>query len=115
MERNIFAEVDIADEADVGILHHLVIGAGDIFRRLVIGRDPGADQPVRRRQLVENVDARIRRLLDEIAGRIHSRRPRSDNTYFKSCRHTPPFRPLVLCLLQRGLPPPASCTAPRRI
>ena len=80
VERDIRGQADIADEADIVILHHLVIGAGDGLGGLVVRGDPGADQPVGRRQFIENIYDTVGVFLDDGACGIHPCRPRTDDT-----------------------------------
>ena len=56
LERHVLPELDVAEEAEPGVRGRLVEGGRDVLDLLVVGRDAEADQPVRRRQAVEQVD-----------------------------------------------------------
>ena len=56
VERDVVAEVHVAEEADVAAVEHLAQGRDDALDPRVVGRDAVADQAVRRGEVVEQVD-----------------------------------------------------------
>ena len=54
---DVLADLDIEVEPEVAMTSDPVEELGDSFGVLVIGRDPGAHQPVGRGQLLKDVDA----------------------------------------------------------
>ena len=55
-DRDVAADRDIADEVDARAFGDLVVALADGLQRLVVGRDAEADQAVRDRIAVEDVD-----------------------------------------------------------
>ena len=78
--RDVLAEVDAAVEAEPRVGRDLVEGRGDGLDLLVVGRDPGADEPVRRGQAVDHVDLDDDTVLSQqVVGRIVASRPGADD------------------------------------
>ncbi len=65
VDREVAADLDVSDEPDRSGIEHLVEGVHDAFDARVVGRDAVADQPVGRRQRVEQIDR------DGAAGLLH--------------------------------------------
>ena len=56
-DRHVRADGDVADEADVVAERGRLVAAADALDRLMVGRDPGADQAIGHGQAVDDVDA----------------------------------------------------------
>ena len=69
---HVAADLHIADEAHAVGHHRLFEGAGDLLGRLMVRRNPAANQPERRRQAVEHVDAAAGRPVDQPLRDIHA-------------------------------------------
>jgi hypothetical protein len=78
VDRHIGSDRDMADEADIVGERDALVAARDGLDRLVIGRDPGADQAVGDGQAVDDVDRNVVRLLQCLCG-IITRRARPDD------------------------------------
>ena len=91
VELHIRAELDIAVIAKSWVRRDAVIGLRDRFDLLVVGRDPAAHEPERRRQPVVEIDLdRIVFLLEQMLRCVKARRPRPDDRYTKRmvvCTH----------------------------
>src|SRR5205085_6490251 len=70
---------DIADEVNTGALRDLVVALADGLQRLMVRRDPKADEPVGDWIAVEDVDARLIAICFlKRLGRVEARRARTD-------------------------------------
>ena len=58
VDRDVRADCDIADEADAVGLRYLVVALRNRFQRLMVGRHAEADQAIRHRIFVDDVDLR---------------------------------------------------------
>ena len=74
----VLADLDVEVEPEVAMTADPVEEPGDPFGVLVIGRHPGAHQPVRGGQLLEDVDPHAM-LGEQFIGGIHRRRPGPDD------------------------------------
>src|SRR5437868_6466579 len=90
---DVAADGDVADEVDAGALGDLVVALADRLQRLVVGRDPEADQAIRNRIAVEDVDARLFAigLLQRLGG-VEARRTRTDH---REMPHVPSRFPVI--------------------
>jgi hypothetical protein len=75
--RDVLAEGDAAEEAEALLGGGLVVDLGDALELRVVGRDARADQAVRRRQGVIQVD--LEACLEQLVGRVEAGRARSDD------------------------------------
>ena len=74
------ADVDVAEEAELGPGRRLLVDADDRLDLRVVGRDARAHQPVGGRQPVEHVDLDGEVLvLEQVLGRVEARRPGADD------------------------------------
>ena len=75
--RDVAAELDVAEEAEARVRGGLREAPCDRLDLLVVRRDAGAHEPVRRRQAVEHVDPDIESwLAQQLFGRVKRRRAR---------------------------------------
>ena len=90
-EREVRAELDVAEEAEARVRRDCVVGPGDGLDLRVIGRDAVAHQPVRRGQPVEHVDLdrRSSALLEEMLGGVERRGPGADDGDAQRLRGVP--------------------------
>src|SRR6185437_13614140 len=70
IERDVASDLDIAPEGDAVARQHAVEDSGDRLGALVVWRDAGADEAIGRRQAVDDVDARPRRLAHQPLGEV---------------------------------------------
>ncbi len=74
------ADLDVAEEAELGSGGGLLVDADHRLDLRVVGSHAEADQPVRRRQPVEHVDLGVRSLvLEHVLGRVEAGRARPDD------------------------------------
>ena len=82
LDRQVYADLDVAEEADAVGLEHLAQRQGDRLDLAVVRRDAVANQPVRAGQPVDDVDldpADVRGGLDQRLRGIDARRTTADN------------------------------------
>jgi hypothetical protein len=78
--RQVPAELDAAEEPKARVRGHLVEGRGHGLDLLVIGSHAGADEAVRRRHAVEEVDLDdVTLLLQQMVGGVEAGRARADD------------------------------------
>jgi hypothetical protein len=79
---DVAADVDVAEEAEARPSRGLLVDADHRLDLGVVGRDTGADQAIRGRQPVEDVDLRRRLLLaQEVLGGVEPRRAGADDRH----------------------------------
>ena len=80
IDRDVAADLDVADEFDPAAFGSLVIAFRHLLERLMIRRDPEPDQTVRHRIAVNNVDPRgFPKGPFQRFGGVKARRTRSDD------------------------------------
>ena len=80
LQRDVRADLDVADEADQRVVEGAVQGVADGPHLRVVGRDAVPDQPERRRQPVDQVDGhRDVVLAGEGVGGVDARRAGADD------------------------------------
>jgi hypothetical protein len=79
-DRDVGAHLDVAEEAELRARRRLLVDPDHRLDLRVVGRDPEADQSVRRRQPVEHVDLGVRSLvLEDVLGRVEAGRAGADD------------------------------------
>jgi hypothetical protein len=79
-QRDVHADVDVADEADAGVVQRPVQGVADGAHLRVVGGDAVPDQAERGGQPVDQVDGdRDRRAADQRLGGVDAGRPGADH------------------------------------
>ncbi len=81
VDRDVAADLDIAEEADGALQGRFLVGAPDGLRLLVVRRDAAPDQAERRRQALDDVDPAVGRQLQEGGNRVEAARPGADHRY----------------------------------
>jgi|SRR4051812_29892998 len=89
VDLDIHPDVHVAEELDPIGLHDLVQGDDDLLDPRVIGRDTVADQAVRGRQPVEDVDGQVRVALAQDVGGVDAGGTGSDDSDAQAFRHVP--------------------------
>jgi hypothetical protein len=77
LARDVLAERDVAVVAEAGVRGGLLVDARDGLDLGVVGGDPGAHEPPRRRQALEHVDLDVdgtlaRAVLEQVPGRVEA-------------------------------------------
>jgi hypothetical protein len=79
VQREIPADLDVAEELHALALEETAELLGDLLRALMIRRDPVAHKPVRGGEAVDHHDLRVRQPAPQHLGRVAPGRPRADD------------------------------------
>lgn len=79
VDLDVHADLDVAPQPDARVHEHLVQGIRDLADAGMVGRDAVADETIRCRELLEQVDRCGRHPVEQDVGRVDARGPRADD------------------------------------